>query len=214
MEGETDGEISIFLEKPGKVSYRAELDPSKTLPTEYDLGYRYGEHLTKSTPAFSNMTGFFRRIEDGTEIVQQLLAGSDKENKNSVFYGSTGRTADDGDMANQAFLNDLGFGVDGNFNMLVDPDGTATSSVTAGGSTGANFEVDLTPGGTPDPFTFNELILQVEHQGETFGDQIGDTGQKFTFTSFSSRAVPSPTAAFGGLMLLGGLALRRRRRAV
>ena len=212
--GDSNGDVSIFLEQPGKVSYRAVLDPSMTKPTEYNLGFRYGEDLSASTPAFSNMTGFFRRLEGGTEIVQQLLAGSDAGNPNSVFYGTTGRTAAGGSMMNQQFLNNVMFGADGNLNMLVDTDGTAETSVTAAGEPGsADFNIDLTPGGTPDPFFFNELILQVESfQGDvSFGDQFGETGQKFTFTNFNARTIPLPHPAAIAGVGLGVVALRRRR---
>jgi hypothetical protein len=218
VEGDSNGEVSFFLEQPGKVSYRAILSPSTSLPTRYSLGFRYGEDLSGPTPSFSDLTGFFRRLDSGTEIIQQLLAGSDAGNPDSVFYGSTGRTAAGGSMANQAFLTNLGFGVDGTFNMLVDPDGTATSSVTAGGATGANFSVDLTPGGSPDPFFFDELLLQVEsfQDSASFEDQFGETGQKFTFTSFQSQTVPEPASlvmfGFTGIGLMVGYAWRSRRR--
>ena len=213
VEGDSSGELSILLKDPGKVSYKATIALSTSLPTQFDLGFRYGEDLSAPTPAFSDMTGFFRRISGGTEIVQQMLAGSDAANPTSVFYGTTGRTAAGGSMMNQAFLTDLGFGVDGNFSMLVDPDGTADTSVTAAGVSGsADFSVDLTPGGTPDPFTFNEIILQVEsfQDATSFEGQFGETGQRFTFTGLSIETVPTPGAA--ALLGLGGLAAARRRR--
>ena len=39
-------------------------------------------------------------------------------------------------------------------------------------------------------------------------------GNDLASVTITAKVVPSPTAAFGGLMLLGGLALRRRRRVV
>jgi len=195
VEGTSSGAIDFFLEEPGKVSYRAELPTFEDNPTAYSLGFRYGEDLSASTPAFSNMTGFYRRIDDGTEIVQQMLAGSDAGNSDSVFYGTTGRTAAGGSMSNQKFLTNLGFGVDGLLEMVVSPDGTAETSVFADGVAGsADFSVDLTPDGVPSTFTFAELILQAESfQDDTsFADQFGETGQKFTFTSADVSEVPVP----------------------
>ena len=205
--GDSNGEISFFLETPGKVSYRAALPGFANSAVNYALGFRYGDDLTASTPSFSDMTGLYRTIDNGTEIVQQLLAGSDANNLDSVFYGSTGRTAAGGSMANQAFLTSLGFGVDGVFEMTVAPDGTATSSVTAGGTTGANASVDLTPGGQPSPFGFNELILQVEsfQDATSFGQQFGSTGQEFVFTSASVTSVPVPSTIVFIIVGLAGL---------
>ena len=217
VNGDSNSEISIFLEEPGKVSYRAVLPDFGNSAVNYSLGFRYGDDLSQSTPSFSDLTGFYRTKDSGTEIVQQLLAGSDAGNPDSVFYGSTGRTAAGGPMGNQAFLTNLGFGVNGRFEMTVMPDGTATSSVTAGGTTGANFSVDLTPGGTPSPFVFNELLLQVESfQDDTsFASQFGSTGQKFVFTSASVQQVPTPSSillvATGLAGVLAGALLRRRR---
>lgn len=218
--GDSDGEVSLFLEQPGKVSYRAVLPDFTDAPSRYTLGFRYGEDLEQSTPEFSNLTGFYRRLyepEEGdtVEIVQQLLAGSDQGNDNSVFYGTTGRTAAGGSMGNQNFLNELGFGVDGLFEMLVDPDGTASTTVTADGVAGsADFTVNLTPGDEVDPFAFNELLLQVESfQGaDSFAQQFGETGQQFTFTSASVSTVPLPAtlALFAG-GLLGLMAMMRSR---
>jgi hypothetical protein len=217
VQGDSTDEVSIFLEEPGKVSYRAELPDFGSSALNYALGFRYGDDLTASTPSFSNMTGFYRTIDGGTEIVQQLLAGSDDGNANSVFYGSTGRTAAGGSMQNQAFLNNLGFGVDGLFEMTVLADGTATSSVTAGGTTGADFSVDLTPSGTPSPFVFDELLLQVESFQDmtSFTSQFGDAGQEFVFTSARIQQVPTPGSMIlvvAGLAgLLGVTRLQRRR---
>ena len=205
VNGDSDSEVSFFLEEPGKVSYRAKLPEFPDNPTSYTLGFKYGEDLTDSTPEFSDLTGFYRRIDSGTEIVQQLLAGSAAGNPGSVFYGTTGRTASGGSMTNQNFLNNLGFGVTGLFEMLVDPDGTAKTSVTEDGVAGsADFTVDLTPGNSPVPFIFDELLLQVESfQGDTsFNDQFGATGQQFTFTSSSVTEVPVPAT---WLLLAGGL---------
>jgi hypothetical protein len=39
VEGSSNGEISFFLEEPGKVSYRAVL-PKRTTVTDYELGFR------------------------------------------------------------------------------------------------------------------------------------------------------------------------------
>lgn len=81
-----------------------------------------------------------------------------------------------------------------------------------------------TKGNTPDnrgwytaDFTFtmdnwawenkNDLMTQ-DGDGNAVPDSFADS------TFASTQVVPSPTAAFGGLMLLGGLALRRRRRVV
>lgn len=213
IEGNSQDEVNFFLEEPGKVSYRAELPMFPGSSTRYSLGFRYGEDVTEATPAFSDLTGFYRRISSGTEIVQQLLAGSDENNDDSVFYGTTGRTAVGGSMANQNFLTNLGFGVDGLFEMRVAPDGTAQTSVTANGvNDSADFEVDLTPGGQPEPFTFNELLLQVEsfQDENSFENQFGEAGQKFTFTSANVSQVPVPATwllLFAGLI---GLTIFRR----
>jgi hypothetical protein len=216
VSGTSTGEIDFFLEEPGTVSYRATISPSTTLPTDFSLGFRYGEDLTASTPSFSNLNTLFRRIDSGNEITQQLLAGSDISNPNSVFYGSTGRAANEtGGLNNQAFLNNVPLGTDGLFEMRVFPStGDAATSVTAAGVMGsADFTRDMNAAGlSPDPFTFNEIILQVQsfQDSTSFGQQFGQTGQKFTYTNLDIVTVPTPGAA--GLLGIAGIAATRRRR--
>jgi hypothetical protein len=216
VSGTSTGELDFFLEEPGTVSYRAAITPSTSLPTDFSLGFRYGEDLSASTPSFSNLNTLFRRLDSGNEITQQLLAGSDASNPDSVFYGSTGRSAGEtGGLNNQAFLTNVGFGVDGRFDMRVFPStGDAETSVTATGVAGsADFTRDMTPGMTgPNPFTFGEIILQVQsfQDATSFASQFGSTGQQFTYTDLSIVTIPAPGAA--AMIGLAGLAGVRRRR--
>jgi len=61
-------------------------------------------------------------------------------------------------------------------------------------------------GGAPGPGQYNIRLT-------AFNDDNGSVGSELASVEITAQVVPTPSAVLGGMMLLGGLALRRRFRA-
>jgi hypothetical protein len=216
VSGDTEGQVDFFMEASGtsgvKISYKTDLAPSDTLPTAYSLGYIYGADLTAATPAFSFLEGYLQGPGSGSDSKNQLLVGSDQGNANSPFAGVITRDYEGNESSN--WLNNTPYGNEGLFEVLSRLDGNATNHVSMNGHPNSlDFTTDLTPSGTPDPYNFNALLLQMGSYQDSgsFTTQFGDDGQQFTYTDLSIQTMPEP-----GMALLFGLCglvfLVRRRR--
>ncbi len=78
--GDSEGAIDIFLEEPGKVTYKAQLaEPTKSLQ-RVDIDWVYGAGLDDSTPAFSFIQPFLRTFDgSGPSTAVEGLGGSDEK---------------------------------------------------------------------------------------------------------------------------------------
>jgi hypothetical protein len=213
--GDSDGQVDFFMEESSssgaKVSYSTDLAPSDVLPTEYSLGYIYGSDLASSTPSFSWLEGFLQGPGSSDPSKDQLLVGSDEDNSDSPFAGAIMRDYEG--TENSEYLVNTPFGNEGLFTVRSHLDGKATSDVSmTGHPNDVHLTMDLTPTGTPDPYNFDTLLLQMgSYQDSTsFGSQFGATGQQFSFTELSIETVPEPGMTF--LLGLCGLAFLARRR--
>jgi hypothetical protein len=222
---QSDGSIDIFLEEStsgqNKVTYKTDLPDVGGRPALNTVDFQYGDDLSSSTPSYSFAQPFYRTFDgNGISTAVAPQSGSDQGNANSPFTGVQGRAADypgSGGFGQSDYVNNHQLGAEASFSMLTQPNGEVDASVSVPSGT-AGLDFDLTPGGSVEPFQFNELLLQAGsfQDSTSFQNQFGDTGQKFSFLSVSSKAVPLPTSAWMGLSLLGligGAAAWRRFKA-
>lgn len=212
VSGAGSGELDFSLEQPGQVTYKAEIPESQQFSggQSFNIGTRYGADLAEPTSGFSFIQPFLRNLDVGNpNTAASLLSGSDGGNPNSPFTGVQLRQSDQGSggFDNNAFVDNVDFGSESLYEVILGPEGSTDASVTIDGES-ADLSLDLTPGDS-DPFAFTELLLQVgSFQSEDdFNSQFGERGQEFTFTSASVEPSQVPAPATLPLMLtaLGGL---------
>ena len=112
--GDSTGELSFFLEEPGKVTYKTTGLATSAPRQDIRIGTRYGEDLSAPTSAFSYVQPFLRTLQPDPDksIAVSLLSGSDANNPDSPFTGIQARDADRGagGFGSNAFIPEVAFG--------------------------------------------------------------------------------------------------------
>jgi hypothetical protein len=227
--GDSTGQIDFFLKEPGLATYKADLPDFGSAGAINSLSWIYGEDLNSPTSSFSFVQGLFRKLEptkigSEREITLGALAGSSPQDSSaSPFNGVNGRASNEGGGLTNIAFNDAGdYGAEATLDFTSASNGQVNGTVSVDNTTqpdqSVSFSKNFEPTGDIRPFQFDELLLQVGSFQSTndFNNQFGRTGQKFSFTGASTKAVPLPTSAWMGLSLLGligGAAAWRRFKA-